>query len=52
MFIYVQENQNKVWELNHLLVSSIPTHISLATCNLRGQALLQFEKGQPITIET
>ena len=59
MFIYVQENQikkmikkNKAWELNHLLVSSLPTPVSIANFKSRGLALLQFEKGLPITAET
>ena len=45
-------NKNKASELNHLLVSSLPTPVSLATCKLRGQAWMQFEKGLPITVET
>ena len=37
--------KNKVWEQNHLLVSSLPTPINLAIYRLRGQALRQSGKG-------
>ena len=44
--------KNKAWELNRLLVSSLRTPVSLGNCKSRGLALLQFEKGLPITAET
>ena len=42
--------KNKVWELNHLLVSSLPTPVNLAIYRLRGQVLPQSRKGLPITV--
>ena len=36
--------KNKVSELNHLLVSSLPTPVNLAIYRLRGLTSLQSEK--------
>ena len=56
--IYIQDRRtqtklrkNKVWELNHFLVSSLPTPEDPAIYKLRGQALPQSRKGLPITVE-
>ena len=54
--IYIQDKRrqmklkkNKAWELNHLLVSSLPTLAYLVTYKWKGQVLPQSGKDLPTT---